>query len=91
MSTKKFAEEVVKQFCLELTDQLFLYIENDKKLMQEYLRLVSSETLHKTNQDLGREFKELFNVETLKENQDPKSKLIKFYTQHTIPNITPKK
>ena len=36
MTTKEFAQKVVEKFCLELTDQLFLYIENDKGLMQDY-------------------------------------------------------
>jgi hypothetical protein len=30
MTTKEFAQTVVEKFCLELTDQLFLFIENDK-------------------------------------------------------------
>lgn len=87
MTTKEFAQKVVEKFCLELTDQLFLYIENDKGLMQDYLRVVTDSGIHKTNKDLGAEFKELFFVDNLDETDQVKSKLIKTYTQHTMPNI----
>ncbi|MDR2009033.1 MAG: hypothetical protein LBQ22_00945 [Bacteroidales bacterium] len=87
MTAKEFAEKVVEKFCIELTDQLFLYIENDKELMQDYLRVITEEGLHKTNQDLGADFKELFFVDNLGETDKVKSKLIKTYTQHTMPDI----
>lgn len=87
MTTKEFAKKVARKFCAELTDQLFLYIENDKELMQDYLRVVSENTIHKTNKDLGAEFKELFFVDNLDETDQVKSNLIKTYTQHTIPDI----
>lgn len=87
MTTKEFAEKVVEKFCMELTDQLFLYIENDKELMQDYLRVVTENGIHKTNKDLGAEFKELFFADNLDETDQVKSKLIKTYTQHTIPDI----
>lgn len=87
ITPKEFAEIVVKKFCLELTDQLFLYIENDKDLMLEYLRVVANKGLHKTNRELGAQFKELFFVDNLEETDQVKSKLIKTYTQHTMPEI----
>ena len=85
MSSEDFAKKVAAQFCLELTDQLFMYIENDKNLMQDYLRLVSEEGLFKANQNLGSNFKKLFNVDNIEEDNNPNSKLIKSYTQHTLP------
>jgi hypothetical protein len=87
MTTKEFAQKVVEKFSLELTDQLFLYIENDKELMQDYLRVITENGIHKTNKDLGAEFKELFFVDNLEETDQVKSKLIKTYTQHTTPDI----
>lgn len=87
MTTKEFALKIVEKFCIELTDQLFLYIENDKELMQCYLRVITENGLYQTNKDLGLEFKELFFVDNLKETNEVKSKLIKTYTQHTMPDI----
>jgi hypothetical protein len=85
MKVEKFAQKVVEQFCKELTDQMFLYIENNKDLMQEYLHLVSEEKLENVNRLLGSEFKKKFFVDNYKENVEPKSKLIVSYTEHTTP------
>ena len=43
MPIKKFADEVLSKFSKEITDQVFLSIQNDRELMHEYLRLVSKE------------------------------------------------
>lgn len=86
MEAEKFAKKVVEQFCKELTDQLFLYIENDKALMREYLHIVSKEKLEPVNQTLGLQFKKLFKVNNLDVNKNPKSKLIDSYTEHTLPS-----
>ena len=64
---------------------VFLYIENDKDLMHEYLRLVSDYDLDKVNRDLGKNIKGKFNVDNIGRNDEPKSKLIQSYTQHTAP------
>ena len=53
--------------------------------MKKYLRLVSDNGLDTTNKDLGLYFKNLFFTENLGENNNPKSKLIKSFTKHTIP------
>ena len=84
MEAEKFAKKVVDQFCKELTDQLFLYIENDKELMREYLHIVSKEHLEHVNQSLGLQFKKLFKVGNLGINKMPKCKLIDSYTEHIM-------
>lgn len=85
MTTEKFAQDVVEKFSKELTDLVFLFIENDKNLMHEYLRLVSDYDLDKVNRDLGKKIKEKFNVENIGRTGATKSKLIQSYTQHTAP------
>jgi hypothetical protein len=85
MTTEEFAQKVVEKFSEELTDLVFLYIENNKDLMHEYLHLVSDYDLDKVNRDLGKKIKEKFHVDNLGRNDEPKSKLIQSYTQHTAP------
>ncbi len=53
--------------------------------MHEYLRLVSDYDLDKVNRDLGKNIKGKFNVDNIGRNDEPKSKLIQSYTQHTAP------
>lgn len=81
-STELFAQNVVSRFYEELTDLVFLYIENDRELMLQYLRLVSESNLDTVNKALGKMIKEKFGVENLDMNRSPKSKLIQSYTKH---------
>ena len=85
MEIEKFAQTVVEDFSKEITDLVFLYIENDKKLMHEYLRLISVNNLDTVNKSLGKKIKEKFNVENIGRSNDTRSKLIQSYTQHTAP------
>lgn len=82
MTTEEFAQKVTDRFNEELTDLVFLYIENDAELMHDYLRLVSDKDLDTVNKALGRKIKEKFGVENLDRNNNPKSKLIQSYTKH---------
>lgn len=80
--TEVFAQNVVSRFYEELTDLVFLYIENDRELMHQYLKLISESNLDTVNKALGKMIKEKFGVENLDVNRSPKSKLIQSYTKH---------
>ncbi|MHB9142991.1 MAG: hypothetical protein ACYC25_14050 [Paludibacter sp.] len=82
MTTEQFAQKVTDKFNEELTDLIFLYIENDAELMHDYLRLISDKDLDTVNKALGRKIKEKFGVENLERSNNPKSKLIQSYTKH---------
>jgi hypothetical protein len=81
-STEVFAQNVVNRFYEELTDLMFLYIENDRELIHQYLRLVSESNLDTVNRALGKKIKEKFGMENLDVNRNPKSKLIQSFTKH---------
>lgn len=82
VGTEVFAQNVFSRFYEELTDLVFLYIENDRELMHQYLRLVSENNLDTVNKALGKKIKEKFSVDNLDVNRSPKSKLIQSYTKH---------
>ena len=75
-----FAEKALSRFAKRITDEVFLLIQNDRELMQEYLRLVQESGLDTVNQWIGRKVKERFALanETGDEarNEDPRSTLI---------------
>lgn len=81
----EFIEDVLARFTSEITDKVFLMIEEDGKLMEDYLRWVSKEGVDHVNQSFGKRVKTYFDLENLEENDHPKSKLIKSYTQHNRP------
>ena len=84
MKVEEFKNQVLSQFTLEITDVVFQYIENDRDLLQEYLRVVGrASDIDETNKRLGKAVKEWFGLENGDRNHEPKSKLIRSYTEHT--------
>ncbi|MFH1395637.1 MAG: hypothetical protein ABIH09_05725 [Candidatus Omnitrophota bacterium] len=87
---KQFMDKVLNQFAENITDRIFLSIQNDNDLMAEYLDLLDK---HKDNIDLktlnsniGKYIKEIFNLENIDECDKPKSTLIRTFTRHKIKN-----
>lgn len=95
MTTKSpattFAKKVIEAFRKDLTDNIFLYIENDEDLMNEYLDAISESDRKTVNSWLGKLIKEEFSVENEIDDKtgclvkgEPKSILIKTtYTKHS--------
>jgi len=83
MNLQDFREKALTQFTREITDIFFCYIENDKELLQDYQRVIGRDSnLDETNMTLGAAVKEWFHLENGDVNPDPKSKLIRSYTEH---------
>lgn len=78
-----FIDEILKTFNRDITDRVFLMIEEDKSLMQNYLSIVSTSGLDTVNKAIGKRIKSYYDLENLEENNNPKSKLIKSYTEHS--------
>ena len=83
MTLNQFQQKALSQFTKEITDIFFLFIENDKNLMHDYLRVIGRDSsLDETNMALGAAVKQWFGLENGVENRKPKSKLIESYTEH---------
>jgi hypothetical protein len=89
MELEYFKKTVLNRFTEKITDQVFLFIENDKELFQEYLRVIRKDKNEDdTNIDLGYYIKNYFNLENILENNipercdTPESWLIHSYTKH---------
>ncbi len=74
-----FKDKVLDQFCEDITDRVFLMIQNDRELMQDYLDVLSSGNARKSiNSELAKEVKRRFNLMNQGvKNKEPKSTLIK--------------
>ena len=83
MTLRQFQQRALTQFTREITDIFFCYIENDEELLQDYQRVIGRDSnLDETNMSLGAAVKEWFHLENGDVNRDPKSKLIRSYTEH---------
>jgi len=77
----KFADKVISQKNKSITDEIFLLIQKDKDLMQEYLRLVQNEKIDSVNTQIGKRIKESYGLKDGKRNNNPLSTLIKSYQE----------
>ncbi|MCL2261303.1 MAG: hypothetical protein FWC15_08135 [Fibromonadales bacterium] len=77
----KFADKVISQMNKSITDEIFLLIQNDRNLMQEYLRLVQSETLDAVNTQIGKRVKAKYGLTNDERNNEPLSTLIKSHQE----------
>jgi hypothetical protein len=73
----EFNKKVLDTFAKRITDEVFLMIQNDRDLMQAYLKIVGSKTKPVVNRGLGQAIKkrfELTNEPT--RNDQPRSLLL---------------
>jgi hypothetical protein len=76
-----FTDKVISQKNKSITDEIFLLIQNDKDLMQEYLNLVEKNTLGDVNRQIGKRIKESYRLTNDERNKEPSSTLIKSYQE----------
>ena len=76
-----FADEVISRKNKSITDEIFLLIQNDKDLMQKYLRLVEEHHLSSVNTQIGKRVKEKYVLTNAERNDEPSSTLIKSYQE----------
>ena len=58
-TTNDYAEKLVKDFMANITDHVFLNIQNNESLMREYQTMVHEHSLLSVNTAIGKKVKEL--------------------------------
>lgn len=83
MVLRDFVDEVLDQFAKDITDQVFLMIQEDRELMQKYLAAVSEHDLGTVNRAIGKAVKARFQLENLPTREEaPLSTLIKSHQEY---------
>jgi hypothetical protein len=80
VTANEYAEKVVLDFMRNVTDHVFLNIQNNEALMREYQTQVNENGLQTVNQAVGKKVKELFQLENDVICSTPTSWLIKDFT-----------
>ena len=82
MTPKEIADAAIAQLNKRITDEVFLIIQKDPKLMHEYLRAVEANGLDTVNQTVGRSVKERYNLTNADTRQKrPASTLIQSHQE----------
>lgn len=75
---EKFTDKVLDKFKKSITDGVFLFIQNDRELMQEYLKLVEENGVKTVNKYIGRRIKTDYDLTNDDQREEsPRSTLIK--------------
>lgn len=83
MSLQSLLDEVLDRFAKDITDQVFLMIQEDRELMQKYLAAVSEHDLGSVNRAIGKAVKARFQLENLPTREEsPLSTLIKSHQEY---------
>ena len=81
----QFTQSVLNEFTERLTDQVFLFIENDRELLGQYLHTDEGKELDTVNAHIAQAIKRHFGLESKGEKcNTPNSKLIQGYEKFTI-------
>jgi len=82
MTPKEIAKEAISKMNKMITNEIFLIIQNDKKLMYEYLRSVEDRGLNFVNQQIGKEVKSEYKTVNIDDREDnPSCTLIQSHQQ----------
>jgi len=77
-----YTEKVLSQFAKQITDGVFLLIQQDRELMHDYLKLVEKHSLPVVNRQIGLGVKRRFNLDNDALRQDnPESTLIQSHQE----------
>lgn len=76
---KKVFEKKEKE---PITDEIFRFIESDKELLHDYLKLLETNKLNVLNSQIAKQIKKKFNLKdlSLTIEKEPKSMLIQSFT-----------
>lgn len=81
MTINQFTKKAIDKFTVDITDKMFILIQNDKELMQDYLNLLEDNKRHVVNSSIAKAIKEKFKLDNIGESQTPKSTVIKTFEQ----------
>ncbi len=70
MTSKEIAQEAIHKMNKKITNEIFMIIQNNRKLMQEYLRAVEKSGIDKVNQTIGKEVKRSYQLVNINDREN---------------------
>ena len=85
MTASECNDKVLEKFTNNITDRVFLMIQSDRELMEDYLNLLKGNERNVINSEMAKAIKSKFHLENGAECDSPESLLIKSYTKFNLP------
>ena len=73
MTPKEIAEEAIQILNKRITNEIFVIIQENRSLMQKYLRAIESNGLNSVNQTIGKEVKDAYKLLNINDREDTPS------------------
>ncbi len=70
MTPREIAQEAIDKLNKRITNEIFMIIQNNRKLMHEYLRSVEASGLDSVNQAIGKEVKGAYRLINIDDRED---------------------
>lgn len=77
LKAEQLGKKVLTRFTRRIVDEVFLFIQNDPELLQEYQDVVRESTPNGVNSVLGRMITEAYDLINLNKEKRPESTLLK--------------
>ena len=81
---EQLGKKLLNQFTRQITDAVFLFLENEPALYQEYQEVLKESSQSSVNSVLGKMITEAYGLDNLNKETHPKSQLLKKYTRHSV-------
>ena len=83
--SEKIAEKALQLMIENITDNVFMVIQEDRALMKQYIDQVIADGKDNVNQTIAKYIKNRLNLTNLGRDDDPASSLISSYEKHGLP------
>ena len=70
MKPREIAQEAIGKMNKQITNEIFMIIQNNRELMYEYLRAVEANGLDSVNQTIGKEVKTAYQLTNIDDRED---------------------
>jgi len=70
MKPREIAQKAIGKMNKQITNEIFMIIQNNRELMYEYLRAVEANGLDSVNQIIGREVKTAYQLTNIDDRED---------------------
>jgi len=70
MNPEEIATSAIKRMNKKITNEIFLIIQSDRELMQQYLRAIEKFGLDTLNQTIGKKVKEAYKLSNINDRED---------------------
>jgi len=73
MTPEEIAKEAIQILNKRITNEIFVIIQENRSLMQKYLRAIESNGLNSVNQTIGKEVKDAYKLLNINDREDTPS------------------